>query len=220
MSESLIHNLRWHVAQQVEINWWKKYLSAKDKNHYQQYKKTYWKQLLNQIKCNIFPDKLEHILEVGCGPAGMFILLDQYKVHALDPLIDKYESKLLHFKKSNYPNVEFINTSFEKFLSHKIYKLIICMNVLNHVQDISMCSRKLIQLLDNKGFLLLSIDSHNYLIIKYLFKAIPLDILHPHQYDLNEYKNMFKQSGCKVMETICIRKGFFFNHHVLLICKT
>ena len=53
-------------------------------------------------------------------------------------------------------------------------------------------SEKLVKLTKSGGKLIVSIDAHNYQLFKHVFRLITGDILHPHQYDLKEYKKMLE----------------------------
>ena len=67
-------SLRWQIAQWFELRWWRRYLSGKDKERYYSWKKQYWNDLLEQI-ADVLPYKeLGSIADLGCGPAGIFIV--------------------------------------------------------------------------------------------------------------------------------------------------
>mgnify|MGYP000293535628 CR=1 FL=1 len=54
---------------------------------------------------------------------------------------------------------------------------------------------------------------------KFLFRLIPGDILHPHQYDLKEYSRFLESRNCKIEQAVCIKQEFFFDHYVLVARK-
>ncbi len=210
---------RWKTAQYAERKWWQQYLKNKDVTQYLNWKKEYWKNLL--LKCHhYFILKTEYnILDAGCGPAGIFIAFDKNKVTAFDPLLDTYELDLNHFKKSMYPNVEFINAGLEDFSSGKMFDVIFCMNAINHVHDISKSVDKLIEHAVTGAYIVITIDAHTHTIFKKIFQLLPGDILHPHQYDLNEYQNMLTQRGCTIEGTELLKHAFFFDHYMLIAKK-
>jgi len=211
--------LRWRTAQIFEARWWKNYLSNKDVNTYLKGKKAYWEHILNLLAPNIKLNTSDEILDAGCGPAGVYISLPDYKVTAFDPLLDIYQETLPHFKKEMYPNVRFITETLENFTSDTQFDVLFCMNAINHVSVLSDAFLTLYNCAKKGGRIVVSIDAHNYRFFKHIFRAQPADILHPHQYDLAEYKNMLTSLGCSILQTELVKKEFFFNHYILVAVK-
>lgn len=215
--------IKWKVAQWFELRWWKNYLRGKDKATYLQWKRNYWQNLLGQITDIVKIENQHTICDLGCGPAGIFIALPHNQVTAVDPLLNEYEKQLAFFDKSEYPNVEFINSTIEtcqvlktwQVLPQK-YDIVFCLNAINHVYDIQAGFAKLRELCATNGLVIVSIDAHNYSLFKYLFRAIPGDVLHPHQYNLGEYKTMLEEQGLQVEKTVLLKQEFFFNHYLIV----
>jgi len=212
--------LRWNIAQTAELKWWQNYLKKKDVGEYLSWKKGYWQNILDQIQTEILPNNNEVILDTGCGPAGIYMNLVGYKIDAVDPLLENYDKNLPHFNKADYPYVSFYTTPFEKFELNNKYSTVFCMNVINHVIDINTCIERLSYYTSQNGYLIVTIDAHNYDFFKYLFRAIPMDILHPFQYNLEEYIKLFETNNFKLKEEDCLVKEFFFNHYLLVFQKT
>ena len=103
----------------------------------------------------------------------------------------------------------------------KIYKTIFdyifCLNAINHVSDLDACWDRLFAVAHKDSRLLISIDAHNYSLFKYLFRLLPGDILHPHQYDLKEYQEMIEKRGGHIEFILNKKKEFFFNYYVLSV---
>jgi 2-polyprenyl-6-hydroxyphenyl methylase/3-demethylubiquinone-9 3-methyltransferase len=213
-------NLRWKIAQWFELQWWRQYLRNKDKEDYLAWKKNYWYGLLNKISTEIKIDASKSVIDMGCGPAGIFIALPDNKVTAIDPLLDEYEQQTHFFKKSDYPGVRFVKTSIEDFEAEGInYDAVFCMNAINHVHDIECGFEKLKDVCAVNGVIVVSIDAHNFSFFKYLFRLIPGDILHPHQYDLNEYYNFLEKGELRISTPVLLKHEFFFDHYLLVAKK-
>ncbi len=210
---------RWRVAQHFELRWWKNYLKNKDVNEYLTWKRNYWNDLLKRIDPSVKPTGHQHILDAGCGPAGIFIALAPYQVTAIDPLLSIYEKNLAHFDPAMYPYVQFQTVALENFSEKESFDLVFCLNAINHVSDLQEAFQRLYDCTKKGGSLVVSIDAHNSSWIKRLFRLQPADILHPHQYDLAEYEQMLTQRGCTMLQTIVIKKEFLFNHYVLVARK-
>jgi 2-polyprenyl-6-hydroxyphenyl methylase/3-demethylubiquinone-9 3-methyltransferase len=212
--------LKWKLAQSIELRWWKNYLGDKNPTEYAAWKKQYWQNLLSKIETLKFTDGLE-VLDCGCGPAGVFMAMpENAKVDAEDPLLLDYETNLTHFKQSNYPLIKFFAVPLEDFNPSKKYDLIFCMNAINHVSDINFCYDKLCSMLKPNGQLVITIDAHNHSFFKNLFRAIPGDVLHPHQYDLNEYNQFLTSRNLKIVKTEKLKSEFFFNHYLQVAVNT
>ncbi len=211
-----MRKLRWKIAQSAEIRWWQRYLKHRSVTNYLRWKSDYWKTFLQQIGVHV--KDTEKVLDAGCGPVGIFTVFDMQQVDAVDPLLGQYEKKLDHFQRSDYPNVHFFSTTLEGFQSSKSYDKVFCLNAINHVDDLAVCFEKLVQLTSPGGQLIVSIDAHNFQLFKYLFRLIPGDILHPHQFDLKEYKQMLIDQKAEISNVVLYKNGFLFNYYIL-VCR-
>ncbi len=209
-------SLRWTIAQWFELRWWKNYLKNKDNSDYINYKTNYWIDLLEQVSEIDVNETNKDILEIGCGPSGIFMVFKNSKIDAIDPLIEKYEKELKVFSKKLYPNVNFYALPFEEFSNSKQYDIIFCMNTINHVSNIETTLNKIVNMLKPEGYIVETIDAHNHKFLKYLFRTLSIDILHPHQYDLKEYIDMLVNKNCKIIDVIRIKKHFIFSHYMIV----
>ncbi len=207
-------NIRWKIAQSAEIRWWQQYLRHKPKADYLLWKRQYWTDFL--IKIGVQPSYSDRILDAGCGPAGIFTIFNENEVVAIDPLLDDYESKLDHFDRQQYPNVHFEHTALENYINNQPFSLVFCLNAINHVADLDHCFDQLVEQTEQGGTLVVSIDAHNYSIFKHIFRLLPGDILHPHQYDLEEYKTMLTDRNITIQNTVLVKKEFLFNYYTIV----
>lgn len=210
-------SLRWRIAQFLEIRWWKNYLSNKDVSTYLEWKIKYWKQLLSELSELKIPENAS-ILDAGCGPAGVFIALSQYHVKAIDPLLDEYKS-LAHYQPERFKNVNFQTQTIEGMDNQSLYDVIFCLNAINHVSNIELAYDNLCNNIKESGYLVISIDAHNSNFLKRIFKALPGDALHPHQYNLNEYEKFLTSRGFTIRQTLLKEKGNIFNYYVQVAQK-
>lgn len=205
--------IRWRIAQFFEIWWWRFYLKKKDPAAYLTWKKNYWNQFLEKSK--IKPHPGQAVLDAGCGPAGIFTILDHLHPTAIDPLLGAYEGKLPHFSKDFWPGTQFQCVDIESFAPQYKFDIIFCLNVINHVQHLHKSLDNLTSLLQPGGTLALSIDAHNFQTAKKIMRIIPGDILHPHQYDLQEYRNMLTARGLTISNEVLIRKNLLFDYWLI-----
>jgi SAM-dependent methyltransferase len=209
-------SLRWRIAQWCEWRWWRRYLAPKDKATYIAWKRTYWLDLLARIADVLPIQPTDTIADIGCGPAGIYLALDQQPVTAVDPLLELYRDKLPFFNPLDYPHARFVSSSLECYSPSETYDVIFCMNAINHVSDIALAYDRLIACAHSGSYIVMTVDAHRYPLLKRLFRLIPGDILHPHQYDLAEYEAMLTSRGCTVLRSLWHRPENVFDHYILV----
>lgn len=206
-------NFRWRLAQFWEIRWWRWYLQHKDMATYLDKKARYWEGLLEQCDLNLSGE--EAILDAGCGPAGIFMILRGQPLVAIDPLLSAYQTQLAHFDPADYPQVQFQTTSLEAHEPDHPLDVIFCCNVINHVANLHQSLDRLKTWLKPGGTLILSVDVHHYSWLKPLFRAIPGDLLHPHQHDLKDYQNLLMERGFSIEKSTLLKSGGIFDYYLI-----
>lgn len=219
------HSIRWRIAQHFEQYWWRRYLHGKDWPTYHKWKCDYWTKLLDSATAiapelaTLLADNNLPILDAGCGPAGIYMVLDPHPVTAIDPLLDTYQYWLDHFKPQTFPWVDFRNIPLEQFKAREPFELVFCLNALNHVADIELATQRLVAATATNGLIVTCLDAHNYSLMQKLFSAVPGDILHPHQYTLQGYISLFNSYGLHLQGNHTISKGRLFKHELLMFKK-
>lgn len=184
---------------------------------YLAWKKDYWKQFLEAIQLSPKPNT--KVLDAGCGPAGIFTALENCSVTAVDPLLSEYE-KLDHFSRASFLNVQFLPVPLEGFSAEQSFDYVFCLNVINHVRDLEGVSRVLAKAAKENATVVISVDAHRHRWLKPIFKLVPGDILHPHQFDLEEYVDLFSKAGLDLVSKLLYREEFLFDYWVLTLKPT
>ena len=210
------HSLRWRLAQWLEIRWWKRYLNPQDKKTYYRNKAQYWHRVLQELEFQV-PTQ-QQILEIGCGPAGIFIILEGNQLRALDPLLNAYQAKLTHFSKEDYPWVQFENQALET-ASGPARPLVFCFNAINHIADWELGLDQLWRLTAEGGQLVLSSDVHRHHWLKHIFRWLPGDALHPQQHSREDYLSALRKKGWKIKKECILKKGLIFEYWFVLLEK-
>lgn len=204
---------KWKLAQAAEIRWWRHYLANKTPEQYLRAKADYWQRVIRQMGISLPAGA--RVLDAGCGPAGIFMVLREQQVSALDPLLDRYAATLPHFAPEQYPWVQFITGKLETFRTDRPYDQIFCLNAINHVSDIGQALQRLVDSLAEDGTLWLSTDAHRYSWLCGIFQWLPGDILHPQQYTLDQYRQLLEAAGLEVKTSLRLKPGHIFEYHLL-----
>ncbi|MCB0583238.1 MAG: methyltransferase domain-containing protein [Phaeodactylibacter sp.] len=208
-------NLRWKAAQAAEIRWWRAYLRNKSPEAYLARKASYWRRVLREAQYE--PDAGARVLDAGCGPAGIFLILEAQEVHAVDPLLGAYQADLPHFDPSRYPHVRFFPQPLEAFDPPEPYDAIFCLNAINHVANLNQSLDLLAGALKPGARLLLSVDVHKHAVLKKLFQWVPGDVLHPHQHSLEEYQQMLVKRGLELERAVRLKEGKVFDYFLMVM---
>ena len=158
------------------------------------------------------------VLDAGCGPAGIFIALNNNKVEAIDPLLDKYQN-LPVFKPAHFGWTQFRNIPIEALDDKEKYDIVFCLNAINHVNDINICCKNLVDSLKPSGFLVMSTDAHRHPLLKKIFQLLPGDMLHPIQLDINEYADFLEKNQMKLVKKILYKRESIFDYYILIAQK-
>ncbi len=213
---------RWKIAQSFEILWWKRYLKNKPKADYLLWKMQYWRNFLHDIHLGELLDvsrDTKIILDAGCGPAGIFTVLDNHSVIGLDPLMEAYTKNVSQFLIGDYKHTSFLNQSIESFEGHGLFDYVFCLNAINHVENLKKAVDVLVQATNEDGTLIISVDAHRSKLLQRIFSLLPGDILHPHQYTLLQYKSIFKNQGIEVKTEVLKKREPIFDYYVLVLKK-
>lgn len=177
-----VENERWKEAQEFELKFAKDTIEADDDWN------RWWSEKFDDYSL-LSGKSYRNVLEVGCGPHTnvryILPLIDVEKIWLEDPLIQYYITYSLNNLDSfgKYLRMKFfrnkISYSLNLFsnLAYKVdsssskledlpYKdnqmdLIICINVLDHVNDYDKCMQELNRVLNNNGILVLGQDLSN-----------------------------------------------------------
>lgn len=211
--------VKWRLAQWLEYKWWQHYLKKKNVTAYLEWKSSYWNKILDAINCFVVLKEDQQILDAGCGPAGIFMVLKKNQVIAVDPLLDKYKN-LPHFNELAYPWVTFLNQPIEDLDQQACFDVIFCMNAINHVKDIERCYDRLMSALKPGGLIVISTDCHRNDVVKKVFQLLPGDVLHPIQLNLKEYNEQLTKRGMEVLSNIRLKREMIFDYYLTIAQKS
>ena len=188
-----------------EFSWWEKFdQKLFDPEAFLTDMQKWFSEILDIVIQDTGIPSQSNLIDVGCGPDGIFQVLQEYNVTAIDPLLLEYE-RLSFFKRSWYPFVKFSPSTLEEYVAdgHKFeFDLAFCINVLNHIADLKKAIRHLVSLVPQGGSIVVTLDTYDGFRKWIRWKFPELDPLHPHAHSVPEYLSLFEQEGCKARRVI------------------
>ncbi len=196
---------RWNRAQEEEQACWKQNKEKINRADYTQSKQAYWDLVLDRIAPIVPLKPNKRILDVGCGPSGVYLSkrLSNENITCLDPLMSEYLEMIPGLKKAS---PTWITGTIEKFKSSTVFDIIFAFNSIDHAKDSSLSLQSTRKQLKDDGYFVLSLNCHTSAPMAALFRvANPiLDPPHPHQHTEDEYKRILEKQGFNVRHILCL----------------
>lgn len=209
----LRRNRKWRLAQRLEGLWWQRYLAGKHPQDYLKDKRRYWNALMQRLDWD--PQVEARSVEFGCGPAGIFLNLEQQHCTAIDPLIHYYQASIDWFRPAAYPWVRFVNSPMELYQPDGVFDECYCLNAINHVADWRAALQVLTRATRPGGRLLLGVDVHRWELLCRLFRLVPADVLHPQQHRRTDYCRALEELGWQIEQSATWKRGYVFDFWIV-----
>jgi len=134
------------------------------------------------------------ILEVGFGTGNFTKFLNKYKTVWIIDINDEYirKTKKLVGKKVQVGFGDIEENRY--FFENRNFDSIVCLNVLEHVQNDDLALQNLYKLLNNKGKLILLVPSHQF-----LYGEIDKSIGHFRRYSKLKFERKLEKMGFKII---------------------
>lgn len=161
--------------------------------HFKQY-------LLMYINRSIADLENRVVVEVGCGPAGIIPYLNNTTTIGVDPLINEYK-KVWDLSGDG---VKYICSEIEDFELNAQMDVVICWNVLDHVSDIEIATKKLFDMLKSNGELWFMVNLEDPSYFWKVVKGNP-DSAHPYKINVISISRLFKKYGLLWKEKVILR---------------
>lgn len=114
------------------------------------------------------PKSFERALEIGCGPYTNIRLISKKckikEIYCCDPLIDVYTSFKLTWLSTQFSknSIKISNDKCENLrFDDNYFDLVVCINVLDHVQNAEKCLKEMLRVTKQGGFVVLGQDLSN-----------------------------------------------------------
>ncbi len=116
-------------------------------------------------------------------------------------------------------NVNFINSSFEKYEANKKYNLVTCLEVLEHLVNVDACLQKINKFMLKNSILIVSVPSKNAPLYKLgLLNSFDKKVGHLRRYSMREIRKVLNRSEFIILEqykTEGILRNLLFTNNFL-----
>lgn len=172
--------------------------------HFKQYSLMY-------INRNIGDLENKVVIEIGCGPAGIIPYLNNATAIGVDPLTDEYKKM---WDLSN-DEVKYICSEIETFETDIQADVVICWNVLDHVSDIELATKKLFDILKPDGELWFMVNLEDKRSSWKIVKR-KANSAHPYRVNIVSISRLMKKYGFYWKEKV-LMKDLLNNPHPILM---
>lgn len=114
--------------------------------------------------CSFLKDKKKSILDIGCGDGGFLKVCQKYGFMNIQGIDTKYKATITRNKISFYNSIEDLGND-------KKFDLITLWGVLEHLNDPNKFTKKILKLLNKKGFILLETPNSESTLMKHLISV-------------------------------------------------
>lgn len=169
-------------------------------NNYKHFSRSYWEKELarDKLDFSFFHDK--SVCEIGCGPFGMIYFANaKYKI-GVDPLIPYYEELGL-LANDKLKDMTLIPTGAENLtqIQNNSIDIVICYNVLDHVQKPENVLLETNRILKKGGTLYLNCHVVGNLLIPVRQTLKYVDCPHPHHFSIKDLRFLLSKTSFDVL---------------------
>lgn len=145
----------------------------------------------------------DSILDIGCGAGSVALYLASkgYRVHGIDISIKAIQACIESARLLNLKNVSFEPIDFTKKLPNKKFNLIICTEVLEHLEDDRRVLSKIFSILKSGGIAIISTPSKNAPLFRIGYaRKFDEKVGHLRRYSMDELVSKCKEQGFMILE--------------------
>lgn len=157
--------------------------------------------------------KSGQVLDIGCGTGSVSLYLSKFNlnIEGLDISKKAIFVANLNRKKFDIKNISFKNISFDKYRSNGKFDLVVCFDLLEHVNDDKATLIHINNLLKKNAMLFLSVPSSNAPLHKIgLLKKFDNNVGHLRRYSEKDLSSLLYESQFKIVR-MCKKEGLLRN---------
>jgi len=206
---------RWHIAQEQELQWWKRRIATIDF----EYIPRFAAELLDAVRGSITINRQTRILEIGSGPAGILKHLSSDFRVGIDPL-EHFFVRIEKCRQFRNKGVRYLAAQGESLpFAGSCFDFVIMDNILDHCEDIDLVMAELQRVMAPGGILYLknyTFTGWGYFLSEIL-EFFMIDRKHPYHFREKDLHRLFHNYR---LEAVAVkRKGFFAFYKNLLTSK-
>lgn len=183
-----------------------------------------YKHTLNVL--NNYSPSFGNALDIGSATGTLSFYLAANKLNVDGVELSRKAVKYANLNKKFFKltNVKFYNSSFESYISQKKYRLITCLEVLEHLESDFDILRKIRQFMSKQSYFILSVPSVNAPLYKLgLLNKFDNEVGHLRRYSMKGLRSMLSKAGFKVIKKYktegVLRSLFFTNKFFGVLIK-
>lgn len=180
--------IRWQLAQEYELNWWKGYRKGLE------WYRAFSQEIEDLTKPFLDINQETKILEIGAGPAGALTFLKSNNKYAIDPLEDFFSTKE-EWVRFRDPKVRYQKGKGEELpYDEDFFDLIIIDNVLDHCENPMLVLDEMNRVLKKDGIIFFRQNVYNWWgrLMRNIMEVMTIDKGHPFTFGKKDLINHFR----------------------------
>lgn len=192
---------RWKEAQREELVCWEQITPQLQSGEYWEHKRELWRRIVGRIgiKDLIFSlnkgtekTRILKMVDVGCGPSGIFCELPtlitkwlsnqhkKFKYYNVDPLASHYLQMCPRLTDFPVIWINGLGENLEQLIETPVH-IIFAINTIDHSKDIRKFLYSIMESLCTGGIAVISLNCHSYRLTARLWSVFNIEKLHPYQ---------------------------------------
>lgn len=170
--------------------------------------------LIQLLKKHDYNNPNSILLDCGCGSGNFLLKLSVYGYKNISG--SDFSKQAVNLAKEKQPNIDIFNADLTKLkdFDKKRYDIIVCSDVLEHINDDVTAINNIYSLLNKNGLLLISVPCNNkYWSLHDDFSG------HIRRYSNNDLDNKLKINGFDILESFGWGSLFYSLYHSLLVTQ-
>ena len=184
----------WSLSQKGQKHFQKSHQNSRMQKNWMDSRVQRWKDIVEYSDRFVYRRKNHVVIDIGCGPAGVFLALDNHKVYCVDPLADYYVSEFPYLQNQN--RLIWISEPFEEASIDSKVNVSYSMNAIDHVYSLRAFMSRLVEILVPEGHFVVTVNCFRNIQYRRMFDTLGslIDPDHPYHFTKEEFESMLKGS--------------------------
>lgn len=166
---------------------------------------------IDVIKSILSNKKINCCLDIGSSTGTISFFLSRFsrRVVGVDVSEVAYKAAQINRENLGIKNVSFVNKSIEEFHSDRKFDLVTMFEVLEHLRNDERILQKILSLLKNEGYLILSVPSSSTVLFKSgLLRKFDKRVGHLRRYDMSKLTELLSKNNFRIVNYYTVESPF------------